>query len=117
MKKNFAVAFCLFLLSISLYARISVAVVYSSWPEGMAAFKNEFDRSLSWLDYDVTKFENTQIPELTSKLANFQLVIISTTGNYSNTVDLTPYAPEWINYLNQGGRLFIVDASYDSVLD
>ena len=93
-----------------------VAVIYSSWPQGSRAFLLEFDSTFRKMGYKFQKFENTRIPELTSQLDRFDMVVVSSTGNLENTVDLKPYSKKWQDYIRNGGVLFICDANYTSVL-
>lgn len=104
------------LASLSCLGGPKVAQVYSAWPNGKKGFANEFDIPFKRLGYQVEKFENTKLQELSGRLGDFELVCISTTGNYENTVDLTPYAPAWLKYIEQGGMMMMVDANYPSVL-
>lgn len=101
------------------WASPRVAVVYSDF--GYGAFKREFDATLKNLGWnynpETDKVLNTQLPELTKRLAEYDYVLVTSTGNYTNTVDMKPYASEWLEFLARGGNLLIVDANYDSVLD
>ncbi|MCI5778308.1 MAG: hypothetical protein MR051_00570 [Lentisphaeria bacterium] len=94
----------------------NVAVIYSSWPEGNKSYWEEFDSTLGKLGYGFQKFENTKIPELTRKLADFDMVAITSVGNLEHTVEMKPYAEAWKEYIKNGGMLFICDANYTSVL-
>ena len=115
-KLRFRLTFCiLFLLTILAAAR-EAAYVYSSWPEGKYIRLNEFDAVFKRLGYDVTKFENVRLPELSKQLSHYQLVIFGGTANYEHTVDLLPYAKEWRKYVADGGVIYIEDANYGDLL-
>lgn len=94
-----------------------VGVVYSDWPDGKKSFFAEFDQALAELALAPEKMENTTLPELSRRLADFDLIIATSVANYSHTVDMSPHAGEWRDYLNRGGMLLVVDANYASVLN
>ncbi len=95
---------------------VNVAVIYSSWPEGDKSYLREFDSTFDKLGYRFQKFENIKIPELTKKLAEFDMVALTTVGNLEHTVEMKPFAEKWKKYIADGGILFICDANYTSVL-
>lgn len=105
------------LLSSSAVAAPKVAVVYSAWPNGGYAFKSEMDAHLQHLGWEFEAFENTAMATLIPRLREFDIVISAGVGNYENPVDMAQYAAEWLAFLNNGGALWITDASYGSVLD
>lgn len=107
----------IFLPLTALMAKPRIAVVYSDWPDGKKSFFKEFDSALAQLASVSEKVENTALPELSQRLADFDLVIASSVANYSHTVDMGPYAGQWLDYLNRGGMLLVVDANYGSVLN
>lgn len=100
-----------------LAAKPRIGVVYSDWPDGKKSFFKEFDKTLAELAWVPEKIENTALPELSQRLADFDLIIASSVANYTHTVDMAPYANQWLDYLNQGGMLLVVDANYASVLN
>lgn len=107
-----------FLLPLAVFAVTPrVGVVYSDWPEGKKSFFVEFDKALAELKLVPEKVENTALPELSRRLADFDMIIATSVANYSHTVDLSPHAAEWLEYLNRGGMLLVVDANYSSVLN
>ena len=91
-----------------------VAFVYSSWSG--ATFKNEFDAHFKKLGWECDKYENIQLPELSDKLDSYDYVVAASVANFEHTVDMKPYAAKWVDYLNKGGVLIVVDANYNSVL-
>ncbi len=94
-----------------------IAILYSSWANNAKSFYGEFDKALKGTNLKAVKYENTQIAELTKALPNYEMVLISSCGNYENTIDLKPYADTWRDYLSNGGLIFLADANYTSVLD
>jgi len=93
-----------------------VAVVYSSWPEGKLSFGEEFDDELAALGWQFDKILNTDIADLVDRLGEYDLVIVSSVGNYEDPQDMTPYRDQWRAFLESGGCLLVVDASYHTVL-
>ncbi len=91
-----------------------VAVVYSSW--GGYGFKDEFDGHLQALGWSFEKFENTQLPKLTERLGEFDMVIATGVANLEHPVDLAPYKEQWLAFLRRGGSLIVTDASYDTTI-
>ena len=104
-----------FLAAFSVFA--DVAVLYSSWANNAKSFFGEFDKPLEGTGLKAVKYENIQITELTKELPKYEMVLISSCGNYENTVDLKPYADAWRDYLANGGMIFLADANYVSVLN
>ncbi|MBE6366025.1 MAG: hypothetical protein E7053_09835 [Lentisphaerae bacterium] len=92
-----------------------VATVYSGFPSGQKAFMNEHDETVRRLGFTADKYENTRLPELSGKLAQYKIVFLSTTSNYENTVDMAPYAASWRRWIENGGILLVEDANYDSI--
>lgn len=92
------------------------AFIYSSWNNNHCNFINEFDGAFKSLGIKPEKVKNTDIPKLSDRLSNFDLVCVASTGNYDNSVNLAPYAPKWRDFIANGGMLLIVDANYPSVL-
>ena len=92
-----------------LAAKPRIGVVYSDWPDGKKSFFKEFDKTLAELAWAPEKIENTALPELSQRLADFDLIIASSVANYTHTVDMAPYASQWLDYLNQGGMLLVSD--------
>ena len=96
-------------------APVRVAYMYCDWPEGNAAFKDEFDQAFAALGWQVTKFENKQAKELSEQLGNFDIVVGGGVSNYSNTQDFQPYAAQWQAFLQGGGVVVATDASYGAI--
>lgn len=92
-----------------------VAVIYSSW--GGSSFQNEYDDAVRNLGWGLEKYENIKIPELAGRLAEFDVVISASTGNYEHVQDMGLYKDQWLSFLNKGGILLVVDANYESVLN
>jgi hypothetical protein len=90
------------------------AFVYSSWSN--ATFKNEFDTHFKKLGWECDKYENIKLPELSDKLDDYDYVVAASVANFEHTVNMKPYAAKWLDYLNKGGVLIVVDANYNSVL-
>jgi len=107
----------IFLPLVVLTAGPRIAVVYSDWPDGKKSFFKEFDSAAAQLASLPEKVENTALPELSGRLADFDLVIATSVANYTHTVDMGPHAGAWLDYLNRGGMLLVVDANYSSVLN
>jgi hypothetical protein len=103
------------LWTVTLVAAPKVAVVYSSWSDD--TFKNEYDDHLQKLGWAFEKFENKDVSTLVSRLAEFDVVISASVGNYEHPVDMAPYKDAWLEFLTRGGLLLITDASYGSVLE
>lgn len=101
-------------LAAPLAAAPKVAVVYSDWSN--YSFRHEFDSHLKALGWPFEALENKDIKSWIGRLSEFDLVISASVGNYTNSVDMAPYADAWRSFLERGGGLWIADASYDSVL-
>lgn len=93
-----------------------VAIVYSDWQGGNKSFFGEFDNAMKALSWKAEKIENINLPELSGRLGDFDLVIATSVANYTNTVDMAPYAQQWLEFLRGGGMLLVVDTNYTSVL-
>lgn len=98
-------------------APVKAAFMYSGWPEGTAAFKNEFDKVFAALGWQATTFENKQAKELSDRLGEFTIVVGSGVSNLANPQDFTPYAPRWQAFLENGGVVVATDASYGPIND
>ena len=96
-------------------APVRAAYMYCDWPDGSAAFKDEFDQAFAALGWQVTKFENKQAKELSEQLGNFDIVVGGGVSNYSNTQDFQPYAAQWQAFLQGGGVVVATDASYGAI--
>jgi len=94
---------------------VRVAFMYCDWPDGAAGFKDEYDPTFSALGWKVTKFENKQAKELSDRLGEFDVIVGSSVCNYTNTVDFTPYGPQWKAFLDAGGVVVATDASYGAI--
>lgn len=92
-----------------------VAYMYCSWPNGQAAFKDEFDAAFKTLGWQVTKFENIQAKELSDRLGDFDMVVGGGVSNLDNAQDFAPYAAQWQAFLNRGGVVIATDASYTGI--
>jgi len=92
-----------------------VLVVYSAW--GNHGFRDEFDAPLKALGWPVEKVENKDVAAWIGRLNEFDLVVATSVCNYENRQDMQPYREAWLAFLERGGALLVVDASYDSVLD
>ncbi len=108
---------CTIALIVAVTAVADVAVMYSSWANNAKAYFAEFDKTLEKLNIKAVKYENTKLAELTKDLTKYEMVLITSCGNYDNTTDLKPYADAWRGYLAKGGMIFLADANYPSVLD
>ncbi len=113
MKKSIFVLLYATLLACSAEAE-RAAVVHSDWSK--SAFASEYDKHLKALGWSFDKFQNTRLPELTEKLGDYQFVIAASVANYTQTVNIGPYAAAWRKWLEGGGNLIITDANYGSVL-
>ena len=51
------------------------------------------------------------------RLDEFDLIVATSVANYDQPQDMAPYKEAWLRFLERGGGILIVDASYDSVLD
>ena len=96
-------------------APVRAAYMYCDWPDGNAAFKDEFDQAFAALGWQVTKFENTQAKELSEQLGNFDIVVGGGVSNYSHTQEFQPYAAQWQAFLQDGGVVVATDASYGAI--
>ena len=96
-------------------APVRAAFMYCSWPNGQAAFKNEFDEAFKSLGWQVTKFENKQAQELSDRLGDFDIVVGGGVSNLDNPQDFTPFAAQWQAFLNRGGVVIATDASYAGI--
>ena len=96
---------------------IRSAFMYSGFSEGAKSFMDEHDEAFEALGWEVVKFENTQVEELTARLGEFDVVVGSSVSNYENPQDFTPYAEQWREFLNQGGVVICTDGSYVQLLD
>ena len=115
MKRKHILLALLAFVSVSLTA--DVAVLYSSWANNLKSFFTEFDKPLREAGIKAVKYENIQIAELTKDLPKYEMVLITSCGNYDNTTSLKPYADAWRSYLENGGMIFLADANYSSVLN
>ena len=113
MKKSIFVLLYATLLACSAEAE-RAAVVHSDWSK--SAFASEYDKHLKALGWSFDKFQNTRLPELTEKLGDYQFVIAASVANYTQTVNIGPYAAAWRKWLEGGDNLIITDANYGSVL-
>ncbi|MBP5639217.1 MAG: hypothetical protein J6X55_07055 [Victivallales bacterium] len=107
----------LLLLALSFIVSADVAYMYSGYPGGKKSFLNEFDKTFAELNVKASKYQNTQIADLTANLSKYDIVVLGSVANFENTVNLTPHAAAWKDYLTNGGLLFIADATYDSVIN
>lgn len=101
------------LLAISVRAE-RVAYVFSGWQK--ERYKCEYDAHFGKLGWTCTKFLNTELPALSGKLADYDVVVAGSVANYANTVSVKPYAAVWRQWLEAGGALIVTDANYPSVL-
>jgi hypothetical protein len=92
-----------------------VGVLYSSWSN--ASFKNEFDQHLKTLGWPSEKLHNREVAQWIGRLDEFDLIVATSVANYEQPQDMAPYKEAWLRFLERGGGILIVDASYDSVLD
>ena len=90
------------------------AYVYSDWSS--STFAREFDKAFAKVGWKAEKFENVRLPELSEKLADFDVVVAGSVANYTRTVQMKPYAARWRAWLENGGVLLVSDANYGSVL-
>ncbi len=100
----------------ALAAAPRVAVVYSGWPKGAAAFAHEYDGPLQQLGWPFRSFRNTESAALVAALPETDIVVAASVSNYEDTVDFAAQRDDWLAFLKRGGVLLITDASYDSVL-
>ena len=94
-----------------------VAVLYSGFSGNERRFFPEFDKALDTIGVKAVKYENTKMEELTKDLRKYEMVLVTSCGNFENTVDLKPHADAWRDYLSDGGMVFVADANYASVLE
>ncbi|NLC55920.1 MAG: hypothetical protein GX774_03675 [Armatimonadetes bacterium] len=92
-----------------------VAVIYSAW--GSSSFRTEFDASLQALEWPFEALENKDIAQWIGRLDEFDLVVATSVANLENAQDMAPYREAWLRFLERGGGLLVVDASYPSALD
>lgn len=99
-----------------LEAAPKAAAVFSSWQDGQARFRHEFDPALKRLNASIDRYENTALDKLSGRLDHYDLVCVASTGNYEHTFNLAPYGKAWRQFVEDGGILLIADANYGSVL-
>ena len=99
-----------------LEAAPKAAAVFSSWQDGQARFRHEFDPALKRLNASIDRYENTALDKLSGRLDRYDLVCVASTGNYEHTFNLAPYGKAWRQFVENGGILLIADANYGSVL-
>ena len=110
MKKSIFVLLYATLLGCSAEAE-RAAVVHSDWSK--SAFASEYDKHLKALGWSFDKFQNTRLPELTEKLGDYQFVIAASVANYTQTVNIGPYAAAWRIVQVPVGLLLALRATYN----
>jgi hypothetical protein len=90
-----------------------VAVLYSSFPDGACAYRDEYDEDLARLGWPAERFENTQIIPLVQHLDDFNLVIGATAWNAEHWQNLRAYAAPLRRFLRYGGIVLLTDTSTD----
>ena len=80
-------------------------------------YQTEFDAIMKKIGWSAEKIQNTDTGKLTQFLASGDLLVVSTVGNYSKTVDFAKDTVGLNAFLERGGAIITVDANYDSVLE
>lgn len=89
-----------------------VALLYSNFGH----YKTEFDPIFKQIGWTAEKILNTDTEGLARFLAGGDLLVVSTVGNYGNTVDFAKDTVGLNAFLERGGAIITLDANYDSVL-
>ncbi|MHB0998937.1 MAG: sugar-binding protein [Armatimonadota bacterium] len=92
------------------HAEPRAAAVYSSFHNEQ--YRNEQTPTFAELGWQQDQFENTKIAELAGKLSQYDLIVFTATYNYENPQDFTRYAPEFKQYIENGGCIVVTDANY-----
>ncbi len=93
------------------------AVISSSGVNGDFRSWNEYDDTLKSLGWAFDKYRNTELPSLTKRLGDYNLILTTSLWNYGDSQDMTKYIPEIRRYLNDGGIILLTDMSYPSQCD
>jgi len=87
-----------------------VAVLYSSFPDGACAHRDEYDGDLARLGWPAGKLENTEIVRLAQQIDDFDMVICAAEWNTEHWQNLRTYAQPLRQFVRYGGVVLLTDA-------
>lgn len=111
--------FCGLLLCLLLTANIAsgkelkVAMVYRA----NSSFANELHALDGKNNWELTPVKNSELDSFSSRLTQYDMVIIGSLANYDKKVDFGKYGSVWLDFVRNGGVLVVLDANYVSSLD
>lgn len=92
-----------------------IALVYSAYRGYM--FRDVFDILLGAAGIPYEKFENSKLDGFVQNMDKFDAVIMAPGFNASKSKKFRPYAKDILEFVRQGGALFILDATIPAHVD
>jgi hypothetical protein len=88
-----------------------VAVLYSSFPDGACAYRDEYDADLARLGWPAEEFGNTDIVRLAQGLDDFDVVICTAEWDTEHWQNLRTYAQQLRQFVRYGGVVLLTDTN------
>ena len=92
-----------------------IALIYSDY--GDFRHRDDYDARLADMGWPITKFENTQFPDVVGQLDSFDMMLGSALFNYSHVQDFSAQKGELLGFVRGGGAIILTDCNYPAHLN